>query len=79
MSEFKKKPQTKLLGPCYFKRNRLKQLENSFLCCFFTFLNYMGTPNGPKKVLKGPQVGGIYDPMFKIENKPQIKLLGPFF
>jgi hypothetical protein len=35
-------------------------------------------PNGRKKVLKGPQVGGIYDPMSKHKNKPLTKSLGPF-
>jgi hypothetical protein len=34
--------------------------------------------NGPKKVIKGPQVGGTYDPMSKLKNKPLTKLLGPF-
>jgi hypothetical protein len=33
--------------------------------------------NGPKKVLKGPQVSGMYAPMSKLENKPLIKSVGP--
>jgi hypothetical protein len=33
---------------------------------------------GPKKVLKGSQVGGTYGPMSKLKNKPLSELLGPF-
>jgi hypothetical protein len=35
-------------------------------------------PFGPKKVPKGPQVGELYGPMSKLNNKPLIKLSGPF-
>jgi hypothetical protein len=34
-------------------------------------------PNGPKKVDKGSQVGGMYVSMSKLENKPLTKSLGP--
>jgi hypothetical protein len=47
-----------------------------FLCCF---LAVWATPNGPRKVHKGPQVGGMYGLMSKNKNKPLTKALGPFF
>jgi hypothetical protein len=45
----------------------MKQPENIFSCCFG---GIGATPNGPKKVHKGPQVDRIYVPMFKLENRP---------
>jgi hypothetical protein len=44
---------------------------------FFLFWNYLGTPNGPQNVLKGPQVGGTYGPMFKLKNKPPNQIIRP--
>jgi hypothetical protein len=42
------------------------------------FFNYFGaiwtSPYGPKKVPKGQEVGGMYDPIFKLKNKPLTKL-----
>jgi hypothetical protein len=35
--------------------------------------------SGPKKVPKGPQVGGTYGPMSKLKSKHLTKFLGPFF
>jgi hypothetical protein len=46
---------------------------------FFYLGAVWAPPNGPKKVAKGPQVGGRYGPMSKLKNKPQTKLLGAFF
>jgi hypothetical protein len=46
------------------------------LCCFW---GIRAPPNGPKKVLKGPQAGGLFVTMSKLENKPLTKSLGPFF
>jgi hypothetical protein len=37
------------------------------------FRGFWAPPNGPKKVLKGLKVGGMYFPMSKLENKPQTK------
>jgi hypothetical protein len=37
------------------------------------------TSNRLKKVHKGLQVGGMYDPKFKLNNKPLTKSLGPLF
>ena len=34
--------------------------------------------NGPKKVLKGLQVGVMYGPMSKLKKKPLNKSIGPF-
>jgi hypothetical protein len=46
----------------------------------FSILGAIWVPqNGPKKVLKGLQVGWTYGPMSKLKNKPLTKLLGPFF
>jgi hypothetical protein len=36
-------------------------------------------PNGPKRVLKGLQVGETYGEMSKLKNKPLTKLLGQSF
>jgi hypothetical protein len=42
------------------------------------FWGIWAPPNEPKKVLEGPQAGKKYVPMFKFENKPLTKSLGPF-
>jgi hypothetical protein len=48
--------------------------------CFFTlFWGIWAPPNGPKKVHRGPQVGRMYVPMFKVENRPLIISTNPFF
>jgi hypothetical protein len=69
------------MGPKWEKR----QKKNCFLVWnnqktgfyeFFHFKVIWARPNGPKKVPKGLQVGGMYGPMFKLKNKPLIKLLG---
>tara|TARA_B110001454_G_scaffold86672_1_gene83140 strand:- start:497 stop:694 length:198 start_codon:yes stop_codon:yes gene_type:complete len=36
-------------------------------------------PNGPEKVHRGPQVGMMYVPMFKLENRPLTISLGLFY
>jgi hypothetical protein len=46
---------------------------------FYAFFGHLGPLNGPKKIHKGPQVGGMYGPMSKLKNKPLTKALGPFF
>jgi hypothetical protein len=43
------------------------------------FLAIWAHQNGLKKVHKGPQMSGVYDPMSKFENYPLTKSLGPFF
>jgi hypothetical protein len=35
--------------------------------------------NGPKKVLRGPQVGRVYVTILKLENRPLTISVGPFF
>jgi hypothetical protein len=52
--------------------------KTDFYAVFSHFGVIWATPNGPKKVLIGPQVGRTYGPMLKLKNKPLIKLLGPF-
>jgi hypothetical protein len=42
---------------------------------FFHFGVIWACSNGPKKVPKGPPMGGMYGPMFRLKNKPLIKLL----
>jgi hypothetical protein len=41
------------------------------------FLDIMVPPNGSKKVFKGLQVSGRYDPMYELKHKPLTKSLGP--
>jgi hypothetical protein len=54
--------------------------KTGFYAVFFGAIwGFLGTPDGLKKVDKGPQVGGIYGPMSKLKNKPLTKSLGPFF
>jgi len=43
------------------------------------FLAIWALSNGPKKVLRGLQVGGMYGPISELENRPLTKSLGPFF
>ena len=71
MSNYKIKPLTKSLGP-FFQKKWSKTTRKQFLCCFFAI---GAPPNGPREVPKGPQVGGMYGPMSKNENKPQPKPL----
>jgi hypothetical protein len=73
-SKLNNKPLTKLLGT-FFRRNCLKQPENSFYADFF----FIFGPFWAKKVLEGPQVGGTYGSMSELKDKPLTKLLGPFF
>jgi hypothetical protein len=41
-------------------------------------LQHLGTNKWTKKVLKGPQVGGMYVPMSRLENKLLTESIGPF-
>jgi hypothetical protein len=41
----------------------LLYLYDSSFSVFLLFWGIWACPNGPKKVLKGPQVGGMYGPM----------------
>jgi hypothetical protein len=50
------------------------QPENNFF--LYSFFAVWAPPNGPRKVHKGPQVGGVYGRMSKNENKPLTKALG---
>jgi hypothetical protein len=43
------------------------------------FRPFRAPPNGPKKILKVPQVGGMSLPMSDLKNKPLTKSLGLFF
>jgi hypothetical protein len=72
MYKLENKPLAKSLGPS-FKRNSLKQPQNRFFILFFHHFGAIwAPPNRPKKVLKGPQVGTMYDPMSKHKNKPLV-------
>jgi hypothetical protein len=44
----------------------------------YAVLGHLGTSNWTQKGTQGPQVGGMYFPMSKLENKPLIKSIGPF-
>jgi hypothetical protein len=56
-------------------KNGPKQPKNIL---FYAVLGYLGTPKWIKKVHKGLQVDGMYDPMSQLENKPHAKSIGPF-
>jgi hypothetical protein len=56
-----------------------KEMVQTQKIVFYAVLGHLGTPNGPKKVLKGPQMDRMYVLMSKLENKPLTKSLGPFF
>jgi hypothetical protein len=43
------------------------------------FWGIWAPPNIPQKVNRGPQVGRMYVPMFKLESRPLTISLGPFF
>jgi hypothetical protein len=76
---FKNKPLTKSSGPfCYEEWSKTTR-QQIIYAIFHHFGAVWALPNGPKKVLKGTQVGGMYSPMFKHEKKPLNKRLGPFF
>jgi hypothetical protein len=56
----------------FLRRSGPEQPENKF------FVLFWGTPKWTKKVVKGPQVGGMYDPMSWLENKLLTESIGPF-
>jgi hypothetical protein len=47
--------------------------NNKKIIFFYVVLGHLGTPNEPKKVLKGPKADMMYAPMLKLENKPLTK------
>jgi hypothetical protein len=53
--------------------------NNQKIVYFMPFLAIWAHPNGQKKVLRGPQVGGMYGSMSELEKRPLTKLLDPFF
>ena len=77
MFRLKNKLLSKLSGPFIYGKWS-KTTRKQFFSSDFSFRGHLGTPNGPKKVPKGMQVGGIYGPMSQLENNPLNKLLGPF-
>jgi hypothetical protein len=79
ISKLKNKPLTKLLGPYFYEKwskTTRKQVSMRF---FGHFGAIWAPPNRPIKVPKGPQVGRIYGPMFRLRIKPLTKFLGPLF
>jgi hypothetical protein len=75
LSKLKIKPLTKSVGHL-FRRYGPKQPENDYFMLFFAT---RAPPNGNKKVLKGPQLGGMYGLMSNLKNNPLTKSLGPLF
>jgi hypothetical protein len=73
------RPPTKSLGP-FFQDKGSKTTRKSFV---YAVLGQFGAirapPHGQKKVVKGPQVGGMYGSMLKLKNKPLTRSSGPFF
>jgi hypothetical protein len=57
----------------------VQNIQKTGLMMFFDHFGAIYGPlNGLKKVNKGLQMGGMYDSMSKLKNKPLTKLLGPF-
>jgi hypothetical protein len=52
-----------------------EMVKNSQKMGIYAILGHFGTP---KLTLKGTQVGGMYVPMFKLDNKPLTKSIGLF-
>jgi hypothetical protein len=63
MSKLKNKLLTKLLDPSFKKRWPETIRKQVYMLGFFQFEAIWAPPYKPKKVLKGPQVGGTYDPI----------------
>jgi hypothetical protein len=78
MSKLTDKPLTKFSAHS-FRRIGPKQPDKQDFMGFFPFGAIWAPPYEPEKVPKGTQVGGMYGPMSKLNNKPLIKLSGPFF
>jgi hypothetical protein len=74
VSLLKNGPLTKLIGP--FLRKKWSKTARKWV--FMLFWGIWAPPKGPIEVLKGLQVGGMYVPMSKLENKPLTKSIGPF-
>jgi hypothetical protein len=70
MYTIKNKPLTKSLGPFFKEKWSKTSAKQVFYPVFYHFGAIWAPPNGPKKERKGPQVGGMYDPMSKHKNKP---------
>jgi hypothetical protein len=66
MSEIKNKLVTQSLDQL-FKESGPKQTETVLLAVFGHFEAIWTTLNGPQKVDKGPQVGGMYGLMSKLK------------
>jgi hypothetical protein len=44
--------------------------KNSIKTCYLVVLDHLGTPIGPKKALKGPQLVRIYGPILSLKISP---------
>jgi hypothetical protein len=82
MYKLKNKPLTKSLDPFFWEKWSTTTAKEVFYPVLLPFWGHLGTPKwtqkGPKKVLKGPQVGRMYVSMSKHKNKPLTKSLSPF-
>jgi hypothetical protein len=57
-----------------------KMVQNNQKIGFLATFGHFGAPqNGPKNILKVPQLGGISRLVSDLKNKPLTKSLGPFF
>jgi len=56
-----------------------EMVQNSQKIFLYAVLGHLGTPNGPKKVVKDQQVGWMYGLMSELKNRPLTKSVGPFF
>jgi hypothetical protein len=56
-----------------------KTTRKKFFYADFCHFGFIWAPqNGPKKIYKGLQVGGMYGPLYKLKDRPLNKSLGPF-
>jgi hypothetical protein len=67
MSGLEKRPPNQIVRPIFL--GEMVQ-NNQKIVYFMLFLAIWAPPNGPKKVHKGPQVGGMYGTMSELENRP---------
>jgi hypothetical protein len=75
MFKLENRPLTISLSPS-FKRKWSGATSKKF---FYAVFGHLGNPKWTKKVLKGPQVGEMYVPMSRLENKLLTESIGPFF
>jgi hypothetical protein len=52
-------------------------VQNNQKTVFYAVFVHFGAIWAPKKICKGPQLGGMFGPLSELEIKPLTKSLGP--